>query len=179
MSNSARALTYPKPFTLTVYLCGFGGETSLLLIALDTSLPCNITFLLNHTGLGSHIGVSSLLHSWSNSVFSTCFQNLSLLRLRIPQRYHITAILAQTPLLGWRESSRLKDLSHCWKQSSFVPLFCAALWWYNRVTTTACSVRYNACLCDNLLALGEAEGILTSMPSDPGVPEGPGGPGLP
>lgn len=87
------------------------------------------------------------------------------------------------PLLGLSWGSLLKDPSLCWEQSSFVPVcfhlkcplwvrlqYCkGALGWYFSSTMMV--------FVTNLL--GKLVCILTSMPSDPGVPEGPGGPGWP
>lgn len=84
---------------------------------------------------------------------------------------------------GLRQGSLLKDPSLCREQSSFVPVcfhwqcpllvrlqYCrAAQGWYFSSTMMV--------FVTNLL--GKPVWILTSMPSDPGVPEGPAGPGWP
>lgn len=101
--------------------------------------------------------------------------------------YHITATLAQTPLAGYEQKPPSQSPSLSQEQSPFVPCcfhserpLAVVPRYAARERSIGISPTYNDGLCDNLLAPGAAAGgILTSMPSDPGVPEGPAGPGWP
>lgn len=112
------------------------------------------------------------------NIYKTCLQ----LTLRISQMYHIT--VTQTKTHSWTEQgSLLKDPSLCWEQSSFVPA-CFHLQCPLLVRLRYCRPALSWYFSSTMMVfvthlLGKLVWILTSMPSDPGVPEGPGGPGRP
>lgn len=84
---------------------------------------------------------------------------------------------------GLRQGSSLKDPSLCWEQGSFVPA-CFRLRCPLLVNLQYCRAAQRWYFSSTMMVfvtnlLGKPVWILTSMPSDPGVPEGPGGPGWP
>lgn len=84
---------------------------------------------------------------------------------------------------GLRQGSLLKDPSLCWEQSSFVPecfhLQCPLLVRLHYHRSARGWYFFGTMMVFVTDLLGKPVWILTSMPSDPGVPEGPGGPGCP